>query len=181
MLSLLLLVAFGCDDKPKTESAPSTAPQGSSAAANDVIPSVPITAAEAVVGADGSVTRAYRGDHFELTVSAPSCKAKADCTATIQLVAKPGYHLNEEYPYKFAATKSAGLAYQGKEQAESFSKAAGDFSKSSATEGRMQIRYAADGSVKKLPLSGVFKMSVCNEASCQIEAPKIELDVPLSG
>lgn len=184
LLPLVLgaLSLMACDDKPKPDPASSSsAPQGSAKAASDVSPAVPITAAAAVVAADGSVKRSWSGDHFDVVLSAPACKAKSSCTADIQLVAKPGYHVNEEFPYKFAANPAGGVAYKGKEQPEIFSKAAGDFTKASASEARLQIRYEADGSVKKLPVSGTFKMSVCNEASCQVEAPKLDVEVPLSG
>lgn len=179
---LLVLSAIGlvaCDDKPKAEPA-STGAAASAAPATAATP-VPITAAAAVVAADGSVKRTFTGDNFDVVVSAPACKAKTACSADIQLVAKAGYHINEEYPYRFAAAPAGGIAYKGKEAPEVFSKATGDFTKASASEGRMQIRYEADGTSKKLPLSGTFKMSVCSEASCQIEAPQLEVEVPLQG
>ena len=179
LLVLVSSLLVACEDKPQPGTTPSTPAAASAAAATDTTPAVPIAAGAALTAADGSTKRTWSGDHFEVVVSAPACKAKTGCTAEIQLVAKPGYHINEEYPYRFTAKPSGGVAYKGKEAAEVFSKAAGDFSKASASEAKMQVRYEADGSVKKIPLSGIFKMSVCSEASCQIETPTLDVDVPV--
>lgn len=175
---VLLLACAACEEKPKPDTALATAP---SKASYDVTAPAPITASETVTTADGTTTRTFRGDHFDVTMKAPACKTKAGCTAAIHITAKPGYHINEEYPYRFAARPGSGVAYKGKEAPEVFSKAAGDFTKASPTEGTMQVRYEADGSVKKIPLSGLFKMSVCSDAACQIETPTLEVEVPLQG
>lgn len=180
LLMVLATIALAaCEEKPKPDNAPAIPAATNAATATDNAPAVPITAAAAVVTADGSTKRTWSGDHFEVVVSAPACKAKAGCTADIQLVAKPGYHINEEYPYRFTAKPAGGVAFKGKESAEVFSKSAGDFTKASASEAKLQIRFEADGSVKKIPVSGVFKMSVCSDASCQIETPALDVEIPL--
>lgn len=169
-----------CDEKPKTDGALVANATTPANAASDVSPPVPIVASAAVTAADGSTKRTYSGDHFEVILSAPACKAKTECNAQILISAKPGYHINDEYPYRFAAKSGGGVAFKGKATPEVFSKGDGDFSKASASEGSIQVRYEADGSAKKIPLSGLLKMSVCSESACQIETPSVELDVPLA-
>lgn len=176
-----LLACAACNDKPKPDPSVTGTAAAPTKASSDVTAPVPITAAAAVTAADGSTTRTFRGDHFDVTMKVPACKAKAGCTAAIQLTAKPGYHLNEDYPYRFAAKSGSGVVYKGKEAPDMFSKNAGDFTKASPTEGTMQVRYEADGTVKKIPLSGQFKLSVCSDAACQIESPTLEVEVPLQG
>lgn len=179
-LILAATALLACSEKPKPDTQTAVAPSGSAAKPlSDTTAPVPIVAGAATTAADGTTTRTFSGDHFDVLVKAPACKAKAACIAEIKLTAKPGYHLNEDYPYKFAAKASGGVAYKGKAAPEVFSKADGDFTKASAGEGALQVRYEADGSAKKVPLSGLFKMSVCSDAACQIETPTLDVDVPI--
>ena len=175
-----LFACTACEDKPKSDNALGANATPPAKASSDVTTPVPIVAGAAVTAADGTTKRTYTGDHFDVTMTAPSCKAKAGCTAQIQISAKPGYHINEDYPYRFAAKPGGGVAFKGKATPDVFSKGDGDFSKASPSEGTMQVRYEADGTAKKIPLSGLLKMSVCSEAACQIETPTLEVEVPLA-
>ena len=179
-LVALAFALVACTEKPKPDTTTAAIAPSAVKPSSDTSVPVPIQAAAATTAADGTVTRSFSGDHFDITVKAPGCKAKTPCTAEIKLTAKPGYHLNEEYPYKFAGKPAGGMAFKGKATPDVFSRNDGDFLKASAGEGALQIRYEADGTVKKVPLSGVFKMSVCSDAACQIESPTLDVDVPLA-
>jgi hypothetical protein len=93
------------------------------------------------------------------------------------LRATEGYHINKEYPYKLTMNDSAGVTFLGKE-GKTFSKASGDFAQSGELTGITNFAFqaAAAGSAK---LTGVFKMSVCSEANCQIEVQNVAIDVPV--
>jgi hypothetical protein len=127
--------------------------------------------------APGSQKRGEK--NFTLAVAAaPGCKSGQECAMTIKLVTGGGYHVNKEYPYKFIATPGAGLAYLGKTEPTTFSRAAGDFVEQSETAGVMTVRFkpAAAGDVK---VAGKYKLSVCSADQCQIEEEPVELAVPV--
>ncbi|NOU28196.1 MAG: hypothetical protein HOO96_09855, partial [Polyangiaceae bacterium] len=116
--------------------------------------------------------------HFTVDFVAPGdCKSGARCNASLTLRALEGYHINNEYPYKFIANDAANVDFLGKE-GKTFSKAGGEFAKTGETTAQMSVPFQAKaaGTAK---LSGTFKMSVCSEANCQIETPSVALDVPI--
>jgi hypothetical protein len=112
------------------------------------------------------------GNHFQLGLSAQDdCAVGAECTGSISLTATGGYHINNEYPYKFIGDASGNYDWISS-GANSFSKAGGNFAKTSETTAVMSFRYRgkAPGAAR---LSGTYKMSVCSEANCQIEVQAI--------
>ncbi len=118
------------------------------------------------------------GSHFTVDFVAPGdCKSGARCNASLTLRALEGYHINNEYPYKFIANDAANVDFLGKE-GKTYSKAGGEFAKTGETTAQMSVPFQgkAAGTAK---LSGTFKMSVCSEANCQIETPSLALDVPI--
>ena len=96
------------------------------------------------------------------------CSAGATCEAQLVLTALGDYHVNGDYPTKFVtdATASAGLSIDGP----------GTFALDGAKRGTLTVRFkpAKPGAAQ---LVGTFKLSVCNDDNCEIEAPKITLDV----
>lgn len=88
--------------------------------------------------------------------------------------------MNAEYPYKFKAGDVSGVTYLGKDPsgANTFSKAAGDFAvdASNPQVGTMSIRFksANRGAVH---IAGVFKLSVCSAANCQLEQANVTVPV----
>ncbi len=129
--------------------------------------------------AEGTTKRSYDTDTYSVTVSAPPCKPKEPCTATLEVAAKAGYHVNKDYATKFLASASSGIAFKGKDKPDEFSKATGDFELPSETKGVMTVRYEGDGSAELVRVAGKYKLSVCSDATCQLAAPEIELPVPL--
>jgi hypothetical protein len=149
-LASLALVA-GCDKKSEA-SPPSSAAQPASAPAEDAA--------------------------YALSTDAPECKAGATCTATLRLEAKGDFHLNDEYPFKFTAGDNAKVEYLGTDGGGKnvFSKAAGDFAKQTAKVGVMTVKFkpSAPGSVT---IDGVYKLSVCSEATCKLDNPSAKVTV----
>ena len=119
------------------------------------------------------------GQNFTLDVAAAACKANAECSLTIKLVAAAEYHVNKEYPYKLTASAAPGVTFLGKKDANTFSKESGDFVEEGEKSGTMTVRFkpAAAGEAK---VAGTYKMSVCSADQCQIEVQPIALAVPVN-
>ncbi|HEY5928360.1 MAG TPA: hypothetical protein VIV11_42030 [Kofleriaceae bacterium] len=107
----------------------------------------------------------YRVDAKPIT----PCKAGATCEAELVLTALGDYHVNDDYPTKFVADAASEVAIQGE----------GTFKIPAAKQGTMTVRFTP-AKVGPAKLVGTFRLSVCNEEDCQIESPKITLDVTSS-
>ena len=106
------------------------------------------------------------------------CKVGAECLATVELDARGGYHINQEFPYRFTAGPAKGLVYLGRDTAAPgvFSKASGDHATPSEAHATMTVRFrpTAAGAAQ---VAGAYKFSVCSEQNCQVEVA--ELAAPL--
>ncbi len=102
-------------------------------------------------------------------------KPLAPCTtgstneAHLVLTALGEFHVNDDYPTKFVGDTVGDIVVEGE----------GTFQVAGAKQGTMTVRFkpANPGPAK---LTGTFKLSVCSDKSCEIEAPKIALDVTCS-
>ena len=97
------------------------------------------------------------------------CAAGAPCEARLVLTALAGYKVNKDYPFKFVSDPAPGVTVDG----------TGTFAFDDARTGTLTIRFraAARGPAR---LSGTFKLSVCPEEQCEIEEPKIRLELPVT-
>lgn len=97
---------------------------------------------------------------------------------TLNLSVTGDYHVNKGYPYKFIGAASPNVTFLGNGDANTFSRAAGDFQERGEKAATMTVRFkpAAAGSAK---VSGTYKMSVCSAENCQIEQQAVTLDVPV--
>ena len=124
-----------------------------------------------------------RGNNFVVNATVGSCVANAECKIDLRLEAQGDFHVNKEYPYKFKATSGAGVTYLGKDPAgaETFSKAAGDFTLDASNEkvGTMTVKFkaASKGSVS---VTGTFKLSVCSAQNCMLEQASVTVPVVVS-
>jgi hypothetical protein len=97
------------------------------------------------------------------------CTAGAPCEARLVLTALEGYKVNKDYPFKLVADPAPGLTVDG----------TGTFVLDDARSGTLTIRYRA-AKAGTARLTGTFKLSVCTDEQCEIEQPKIELELPAS-
>ncbi len=97
------------------------------------------------------------------------CAAGAPCEARLVLTALGEYKINKDYPFKFVGAPSPGVTLDGP----------GTFALDDAKTGTLTIRFRAarSGPVR---VTGTFKLSVCTEEQCEIEEPKLELELPAS-
>jgi hypothetical protein len=107
-------------------------------------------------------------EFFRVDADLPACKASEPCEARFVLSALGDYKVNDEYPFKFVGDKG-DVVIDG----------TGTFALDGKKTGTMTVKFRAPkpGTAK---LSGTFKLSVCNEANCKIEQPKIAIDVTAS-
>jgi hypothetical protein len=94
------------------------------------------------------------------------CAAGTACEAKLVLTALGDYHVNEQYPVKFVSDPVPGLAVDG----------TGTFVRDSAKAGTLTIRFTP-ARAGKAQLKGTFKLSVCTDDNCEIEAPAIAFTV----
>lgn len=143
-----------------------------------------ILAVSSIVVAHGaSAGQVAKGTNFTVDVDDGDCKV-AGCTVKLTVSAINKFHVNKDYPYKFKADDVAGVEFQGKDAGGKnvFSKAAGDFTLApevkeigGAPSGVMRVTLKAKaGGVK---ITGKLKLSVCNEANCQMETADIAANV----
>jgi hypothetical protein len=108
---------------------------------------------------------------YTIATSAGDCVAGAPCSVTLKLAATSGYHINDQYPYKYTATNVPAVDFQGTDaQGKNvFSKGAGDFVTQGPTVGVMTVKFTpkAKGNVT---IDGTFKLSVCSDANCRIDS-----------
>lgn len=107
----------------------------------------------------------YRVDAAEPT----ACSAGQTCEAKLRLTALGAYHVNDDgYPFKFVADAAPGIAVEKD----------GVFAQKSPKIGELTVKFRAEAA-GTAQVAGVFKLSVCSEADCQIEEPKIAFAVPV--
>lgn len=156
LLIALAAMALGAAACSRSDGTAKTGPaKGEAAAAAPVPPDAPPLA-----GNDF-----YRVDAAE----PPACSAGQTCEAKLRLTALGAYHVNDDgYPFKFVADATPGLAVEKD----------GVFAQKSPKVGEMTVKFRAEAA-GPAQVVGVFKLSVCSEADCQIEEPKIAFAVPV--
>ncbi len=121
-----------------------------------------------VKGAGTAQAPLAQKEFFRVDVAAnqPACQVEAPCEARLILTALGDYHVNENYPFKLEAT-APDITVDG----------TGSFEPNGKT-GTMALAFRASkpGTAK---LAGTFKLSVCNDDNCQIEAAKVAFEVPV--
>jgi hypothetical protein len=132
---------------------------------------------EAAVPLKAASTR-LTGKNFTLEAVSPGCRVDTPCTMTLRLAASGEYHVNKEYPYKFLAAAAPGVQFLGNGDANTFSRAAGDFHEDGEKAGTMTVRFKPS-SAGEARVSGTYKMSVCSAENCQIETQSVTLGVPV--
>ena len=118
------------------------------------------------------------GSYVVTTATVGDCKAGETCTATLRIEAQSEFHINDEYPYKFTAGDASGVEYQGTDSSGKnvFSKAAGNFAKTSAKVGVLTVKLkpASKGTVN---VAGVYRLSVCSDATCKLDNPTVSFAI----
>lgn len=122
-------------------------------------------------GAPAAAAAPLAGKEFYRIDSTPSapCAAASICEVRLQLTALGDYKVNRDYPFKFVPQPSAAVRWEDP----------GTYTHESATSGVLRLRFRAEQPGTS-QLTGVFKLSVCTEAVCEIEEPTIVISVQVS-
>jgi hypothetical protein len=199
---LVLAVALGCGGAPAPSQgvaeAPRTSADGPKAARPDTGPSAaasvapfapqPVSSAAPTTAAASAMpsqppsnapitiatSKAHtEGRHYVLDAKSPAGVTVGGSGALeIVLVAKDGYHINEEFPYKLrTAVDPAGVV--SFEDAE-LARAKGTFTK---TEARFSAKFAG-AKAGDAKIGGTIAFSVCTAKECVVD--KVQLEVPVT-
>ena len=161
---------------PSTTATASAKPSGSAKALASVTASAaPPKDAPPAMPLKPASTR-MSGKNFTLDASSPGCRVEQPCTMTLRLAAAGEYPVNKEYPYKFLAAAAPGVQFLGNGDANTFSRAAGDFHEDGEKAATMTVRFKPT-SAGEARVSGTYKMSVCSAENCQVEAQAVTLVV----
>ena len=125
---------------------------------------------EAQPAAERAPGKGAPGKLYEIAVTPdPGCQRGAWCTVRLELTALGGFHVNRDYPFKFVGAADEGIEHDG----------TGAFTVESDTTGVLvhRFRAAAAGAAR---ITGTFKLSVCSDDQCEIEAAPVAVDVPVT-
>lgn len=105
----------------------------------------------------------------ELTAGGPY-KAGVPGNVTVSLTAKAGFHINEQYPYRFkTSSPSEGISYPK----PVLERADGHFEEKTAL---FNLPFVASHS-GKFTLGGVLNLSVCSPTSCIVQKAPLDVTV----
>lgn len=115
----------------------------------------------AVLGANTAIAGAIKkdGDFYKIKVS--TVKKGAGMVAKITISAKPGYHANNEYPWKVIPTASEGISFAKAKYVKADAKVF------SAAKVVFEIPYTITGKAKKVEAQ--IKFSMCDEKQCEMK------------
>jgi hypothetical protein len=109
-------------------------------------------------------------ESFELSfVGKPVYEAGKPGEATITLDAKPPFHVNDKYPYKFKLKETAGLKFPNPVVVK-------DAAKLEKQRMTMAVGFTPEAAGKHT-IAGVFQFSVCTDDKCLIEKRDLSLEV----
>jgi hypothetical protein len=127
----------------------------------------PTIAATAVEAAGSSH---YDEPKFALVAQASGAYAAGqEGTVEIVLDAKPPFHANQQYPYKFKAKDAAGVKFKQAVVGK-------DAAKIEQQRVTMRVPFVPDGAGQHT-VSGQFAFSVCTEETCLMEKRDLSLVV----
>ena len=116
----------------------------------------------------GAVRVDGRNFHVDAGIGEP-CHPGTTCVVRLHLTATGPFKVNKDYPHKFVADPTPGVVHEG----------VGPFQAQGTKTGFLpvRIRPSAAGPAR---VSGTFKLSVCDDETCQIEAATVSVDVPVT-
>lgn len=154
---------------PTAEATPAAAPPTAAVAAS-VAPAGNSVAAAPADAPAGAGSNRYDEAKFDLTAQ-PSGTYAAGQEGAVEIVlnAKPPFHANQQYPYKFKAKEGQGVKFAQAVVGK-------DAVKLEAQRVTMRVPFTPDGAGKR-SVSGQFAFSVCTEETCLMEKRDLTLVV----
>jgi hypothetical protein len=175
---VLLVLAPACNkegpkaaEEPRAAIAPAPQEGGPTRPASAAAPPVAAVppAAEGTPAATQAAAQVSE-ESFDLRISGSSGYESGKAgEATITLDAKPPFHINDKYPYKFKLKQQAGLKFPSAVVGK-------DAAKLEKQRMTMAVPFVPE-SPGKHTLSGVLAFSVCTDDKCLIEKRDLAFDV----
>jgi hypothetical protein len=155
---------------PTAESSPAAPADTPAPAAETAAPTPAASGATATPSPAGAGSSRYDEAKFDLTAQ-PSGAYAAGQEGAVEIVlnAKPPFHANQQYPYKFKAKEAAGVKFAQPVLGK-------DAAKLEAQRVTMRVPFTPDGAGKRT-VSGQFAFSVCTEETCLMEKRDLSLVV----
>jgi hypothetical protein len=146
--------------------APAEAPAAPAAA-----PSSTPAAAAAPAAADSAAGSSRYDEAKFALVAQPAGTYAAGKEGTVEIVldAKPPFHANQQYPYKFKAKEAPGVKFAQPVVGK-------DAAKLEPQRVTMRVPFTPDGAGQRT-VSGQFAFSVCTEETCLMEKRELSLVV----
>lgn len=184
----LALAAPACKKSPKSDAQPSTVAPPSATATEDqgageleaeIAKDGPKTVT--AVGSEGKTRVVELGkatladtDTYTVQLDVPdSVGAKADTQMTINVVPKPGWKLNQDFPTKLVVSPPAGVSVK---RAEQTPKEAAKFSEKAAA---FVVDFNCDSAGDK-SFSAKFQFAVCTDATCDPKSENLSWNVKVN-
>jgi hypothetical protein len=175
-VSALLLVGLGASAACKNQ----TPPAGEATAAEPAPPAPPAVnaaaaAAPAPTAADSptpptAAASKYSEAPFDVVIQPKGAYTSGQAgAAEILITAKPPFHANDKYPYKFKLNEAAGLKFANLVVDK-------DAVKVEKTTATLQVPFTPERAGKHT-ISGKLFFSVCNEDQCLVEKRDLALDL----
>jgi hypothetical protein len=176
-LALAALSAAGCkrEAPPAGEDARAPTTQAVPAAPTETAAPVVAVSAPAPAAAATADTAATGANHYDepkfALVAQPSGAYAAGKEGAVEIVldAKPPFHANQQYPYKFKAKEAAGVKFSQPVVGK-------DAAKIEPQRVTMRVPFVPDAAGQRT-VSGQFAFSVCTEETCLMEKRDLALVV----
>lgn len=155
---------------PTTQTTPAAPADTQARAPEQPAASAAATAADAPAPSEGAGQARYDESKFDLTAQ-PSGAYSSGQEGALEIVlnAKPPFHANQQYPYKFKAKEAPGVKFAQPVLGK-------DAAKLEAQRVTMRVPFTPDGAGKRT-VSGQFAFSVCTEETCLMEKRDLSLVV----
>ncbi|MEI9938838.1 MAG: hypothetical protein WDO69_16590 [Pseudomonadota bacterium] len=173
-VGFVCLIAFGGLSGCKNQ-----APPAAEATAQEPAPSAPVAASAATAAAAAADPAAapaaaaasqYSEAPFDLVIQPKGAYASGQAgAAEIVISAKPPFHANDKYPYKFKLNEAPGLKFANLVVDK-------DAVKVEKTRATLSVGFTPE-SAGKHTVSGKLFFSVCNDDQCLVEKRDLTLDI----
>jgi len=162
----------GCKNQPppaaEASAEPAPPPPAPNAAAAPVAAAA--SAAPAAAAPTAAVASKYSEAPFDVEIQAKGAYASGQAgTAEIVVNAKPPFHANDKYPYKFKLNETPGIKYANLVVDK-------DAVKVEKTKATVSVPLTPE-SAGKHTVSGKLFFSVCNDDQCLVEKRDLALEI----
>lgn len=168
---LLLLCGLCCLSGCKNQ--PPPAAEATAAEPAPLAPAAPSAATAAPAPADPAAAPAasqYSEAPFDVVIQAKGAYSTGQAGgAEILITAKPPFHANDKYPYKFKLNEAPGLKFANLVVDK-------DAVKVEKTRATLSVAFTPE-SAGKHTVSGKLFFSVCNDDQCLVEKRDLALDI----